>query len=65
MRYRVVMSIEVDASNDAEAYKYAEKLAGLLKSPLVRMAVEGEDIKLAEDGHPVVHRPQREGPLVG
>ena len=54
------MSMEVDASHDAEAYQYAEKLAGLLKSPLVRMAVEGADIKLAGDGHPVVHMPQRE-----
>lgn len=54
------MSIEVDAINDAEAYKSAEALAGLLKSPLVRMAAEGEGIKLAGDGHPVVHMPQRE-----
>ncbi len=54
------MSIEVDASNDAEAHQYAEKLGGLLKSPLVRMAAEGEGIKLAGDGCPVVHMPQRE-----
>ncbi len=54
------MSIEVDASNDAEAYQYAEKLGALLKSPLVRMAVYDDGIKLAGDGHPVVHAPQRE-----
>ena len=60
MRYRVTMSIEVDAINDVQAHKYAEKLGGLLKSPLVRMAAEGEGIKLAGDGHPVVHAPQRE-----
>ncbi len=59
------MSIEVDASNDAEAYQYAEKLGELLKSPLVRMAVDGDGIKLAGDGHPVVHAPQREVSVVG
>jgi len=56
------MSIEVDARSDSEAYQYAEKLAGLLKSPMVRMAVDGEGIKLSGDGHPVVHMPQREAP---
>jgi hypothetical protein len=60
MRYRVTMSIEVEAQSDAEAYQFAEKLAGLLKSPLVRMAVMDEGIRLAGDGHPVVHMPQRE-----
>lgn len=64
MRYRVTMSIEVDAVNDAEAYKSAEALAGLLKSPLVRMAVADEGIKLAGDGCPVVHMPQREASAV-
>lgn len=54
------MSIEVSAQSDAEAYQYAEKLAGLLKSPMVRMAVDAEGIRLAGDGHPVVHMPQRE-----
>lgn len=65
MRYRITMSIEVDAPYDAEAYKYAEKLAGLLKSPLVRMAVADEGITLAGDGSPVVHQPQRELPGLG
>jgi hypothetical protein len=60
VRYRVTMSIEVEARDDRQAYEYAVKLAGLLKSPLVRMAVEGEDIRLSGDGHPIVHQPQRE-----
>lgn len=60
MRYRVAMSIEVSANSDAEAYSHAERLAKLLKSPVVRMAVEGEGIRLEGDGHPVVHVPQRE-----
>ncbi len=60
MKYRVTMSIEVDAINDAQAHRYAEKLVGLLKSPLVRMAVADAEIKLAGDGNPVVHMPQRE-----
>jgi len=55
------MSITVDARDDREAYEYAKKLAGLLKSPLVKMAVEGEGIRLSNgDGKPVVHQPQRE-----
>jgi len=61
MRYRVMMSIEVDAANDRQAYEYAAKLAELLKTPLVKMAVEGEGIRLAfGDGRPIVHQPQRE-----
>lgn len=59
----MTMSIEVDASNDAEAYQYAEKLGALLKSPLVRMAVDNDGIKLAGDGHPIVHMPQREASI--
>lgn len=54
------MSIEVDAANDRQAYEYALKLAELLKSPLVRMAVAGEGIQLSGgDGRPIVHQPQR------
>jgi hypothetical protein len=59
VRYRVLMSIEVDARDDRQAYEYALKLSNLLKSPFVRMAVEGEQIRLVEDGRPVVHSPQR------
>lgn len=59
MRYTVTMSIEVDASNNAEARQHALKLAELLKSPMVRMAVEGADVRLVGDGNPVVYQPQR------
>lgn len=60
MKYRILMSIAVDARDDNQATEYAGKLAGLLKSPLVRMAVEGESVRLFGDGIPVVHQPQRE-----
>ena len=54
------MSMAVDARDDREAYEYAKKLADLLKTPLVRMAVTGEGIRLSGEGLPVVHQPQRE-----
>lgn len=55
------MSVEVEARDDREAHGFALKFAELLKSPLVRMAVEGDGIRLAgSDGHPVVYAPQRE-----
>lgn len=60
MRYRIFMSIAVEAVNDRQAYEYATKLADLLKTPLVRMAVEGESIRLSGDGRPIVYQPQRE-----
>lgn len=60
MRYRISMSIAVEARDDRQAYEYATKLAELLKSPLVRMAVQGEEIQLSGDGRPIVHQPQRE-----
>lgn len=61
MRYRIAMSIEVNATGDRQAYEYAVKLNELLKTPLVRMAVEGEGIQLSGgDGRPIVHEPQRE-----
>jgi hypothetical protein len=60
MRYRIAMSIAVEARDDRQAYEYAVKLADLLKTPLVRMAVEGEEIRLSGDGKPIVHQPQRE-----
>lgn len=60
MRYRITLSIEVEARDDRQAYEYATKLADLLKTPLVRMAVEGEGIRLSGDGRPIVHQPQRE-----
>ena len=60
MRYRITMSMAVEARDDREAYDYAKKLEELLKSPLVRMAVDGEGIKLSADGRPIVHQPQQE-----
>lgn len=61
MKYRIMMSVAIEARTDHEASEYARKFAGLLKSPLVKMAVEGEGIRLfGSDGAPVVHQPQRE-----
>lgn len=60
MRYRIMMSMVVEARDDREAHEYAKKLSDLLKTPLVRMAVDGEGIRLSGDGQPVVHQPQRE-----
>lgn len=60
MRYRITMSMAVEAPNDRQAHEYALKLAELLKSPLVKMAVSGEGIQLSGDGRPIVHQPQRE-----
>jgi len=57
MRYRVLMSIEIDARDDRQAYENALKFESLLKNPMVRMAVESEGIQLADDGRPVVHQP--------
>ena len=59
MKYRIMMSIEVEARDDHQAHEYATKFAELLKSPLVRMAVSGEGIRLSGDGRPIVHQPQR------
>jgi len=56
-----MMSIEVEASSDAQAYENAKKLGELLKSPLVRMAVENEGIRLSGDGRPIVHHPEYVG----
>jgi len=60
VRYRIIMSIAVDARSDREAHEYALKLKELLKSPLVRMAVESEAIQLSGDGQSIVHQPFRE-----
>ena len=60
MRYRIMMSIAVEAKNDKEAHDCALKLLELLKSPLVQMAVEGEGVRLSGGGRPIVHEPKRE-----
>lgn len=60
MRYRVVMSIAIEAQNDRQAHEHAMKLKKLLESPIVRLTVEGDGIQLSDgDGRPVVHQPQR------
>ncbi len=60
MRYRVLMSIEIESRDDRQAHDQATKLSELLKSPMVRMAVQGADIQLSGgDGNPIVHQPQR------
>lgn len=54
------MSVEIDTKDDREARAHAMKLAELLKSPIVRMQLESEGIRLSGgDGHPVVYQPQR------
>ena len=60
MKYRIFMSVVVDAPNDQQAYEYALKLDALLKGPMVRMAAASEGIRLSGDGDPVVHQPQRD-----
>jgi len=55
------MSVAIEAANDHQGLEQAIKLLELLKSPLVRMAVENEGIRLADgNGSPVVHQPERE-----
>lgn len=57
-RYRVLMSVEISAADYPHAHADALKLLELFKSPIVRMAVQGQGIELVEDGRPVVHQPQ-------
>ena len=61
MKYRAVMSISVDAPSDEEARKAVKKLVAMLKSPMVRLAVEAEGIRLVGgNGEPTVQALQRE-----
>ena len=59
MRYRILMSMEVEARDGRQAHEFALKLKELLKSPMVRMAVEADGIRLSGDGKPIVHEPRR------
>jgi hypothetical protein len=59
--YRVFMSIAIDAGSDIEAQKSAVKITELLKSPFVKMAAEGENVRLAGDGRPVISHLKKEG----
>lgn len=54
------MSMAVNAADERQANEYALKLAGLLKSPMVRMAVQAEGVRLYGDGQATVHQPQRD-----
>lgn len=56
MKYRIMVSIEVEARDDRQAVEFAKKFDGLLKQPLVKMAVASEGIP---SGDVVVHQPQR------
>lgn len=60
MRFRILMSIAVETTDYRQAHDHALALVELLKSPLVRMAVEAEGIRLSGDGSPIVYQPQRE-----
>lgn len=61
MRYRIMMSVAVEAKDERQAREYAGKLKELLGSPLVEMAVKSEGIQLSGgNGRPVVYQPQRE-----
>jgi ABC-type metal ion transport system substrate-binding protein len=61
MNYRQLMHFVIVARDDNEAAEVSKKLDKLLKTPLVRMAIQGEGIQLAHgDGRPVVYAPKRE-----
>jgi hypothetical protein len=61
MRHKILMHMIVETRDDRDAAEIAKKLDKLLKTPIVRMAIDGEGIRLAYgDGRPVVYTPQRE-----
>lgn len=60
MRYRVFVSIDVNARNYGHAFECAKKLDKLLKEPMLRMMLEGEGIQLFPEEQPIVHRPTGE-----
>jgi hypothetical protein len=61
MKHRIMMHFIVETRDDRDAAEIAKKLSGLLKTSLVRLAIQGEGIKLADgDGKPIVYAPQRE-----
>lgn len=57
MKYRITMSVEVEARDDRHAYEVAVQLDKLLKAPMVKMAISSEGIRLSGDA--IVHQPQR------
>lgn len=59
MRYRLTVSIEVEARSLDEAKANTHKLCALIKEPIVRLSIESEGIKLANgNGNPVAYNPQ-------
>lgn len=52
------MSIEVRATDERQAREHAKKIGELLKSPLVKMAVEGKGVELANGGNLIVYQPR-------
>ena len=62
MKYKVLMHVMIDAPSDDHAMNQAIKLSGLLRHPMVRMAIKDEGVRLAgENGEATVYRPQRDG----
>jgi hypothetical protein len=57
MRYRVLVSVEIDVANDRQAHECAVKLGDLLKEPFVAMTIQGAGIPLSGDGNLVVYQP--------
>lgn len=58
MKFRVLMEMTIEARTPQEATEHAVKLKELVKSPFVRLAIEGEGVRLVGDGQPVVFTPQ-------
>jgi hypothetical protein len=58
VRHRIYMSVDVDARDGQEAHQWAIKLEALLQQPFVRMTLEGDGIRLVDDGHVIVYTPQ-------
>jgi len=57
------MCVAVTAANDQEASRIAQKIAALLGSPIVRLAIEGEGIRLTADAPVVLGLYRKPGPL--
>lgn len=54
----MLVSIDIDEGDDRQAYQTALKLEGLLKQPIVQMAIAGEGVRLAGgDKALTVHQP--------
>jgi hypothetical protein len=59
VKFKVLMQMSIEARTPQEAAAHAVKLKDLVKNPLVKMAIAGEGVTLADgDGQPVVFTPQ-------